>query len=410
MGIERFDEVIDRTNTNSEKYDKKKEFGKPADVLPLWVADMDFRAPEEVLLALHDAVTHGIFGYSEPDETYFLALQTWFSKHFQWKLEPEWLVKSPGVVFALHAAVRALTKEGDAVLIQPPVYYPFFKVVEENNRKLICNPLLRRGLQYEINFEEFEQKIIEEEVKLFLLCSPHNPVGRVWKREELDRILEICVRHQVFVVSDEIHCDFTYPGNQHIVFATLSREASDCCIVCTAPSKTFNLAGLQTSNIFIENPVIRKKFKRALYQKTGYQELNQLGLVACQAAYEKGEHWLAELKEYLTGNLEYVRRFLEKKIPEIKLMEPQGTYLLWLDCSGLGFGEEELEQFMLYRAKLWFSEGSKFDRASGQYERVNIACPRSILIQAMEQLETAVKGARKDENFDKRKICSQSDA
>ena len=276
MGIERFDEVIDRTNTNSEKYDKKKEFGKPADVLPLWVADMDFRAPEEVLLALHDAVTHGIFGYSEPDETYFLALQTWFSKHFQWKLEPEWLVKSPGVVFALHAAVRALTKEGDAVLIQPPVYYPFFKVVEENNRKLICNPLLRRGLQYEINFEEFEQKIIEEEVKLFLLCSPHNPVGRVWKREELDRILEICVRHQVFVVSDEIHCDFTYPGNQHIVFATLSREASDCCIVCTAPSKTFNLAGLQTSNIFIENPVIRKKFKRALYQKTGYQRQRSL--------------------------------------------------------------------------------------------------------------------------------------
>ncbi len=392
MGSGRFDEIINRYHTNSEKYDFKTKFGKPENVLPLWVADMDFRAPEEVLEALHTAVSHGIFGYSESGDDYFQALANWFSTYFNWEISQEWLLKSPGVVFGIHAMVRGLTSEGDAVMIQPPVYYPFFKVVEDNNRRLVCNRLVHKESGYEIDFEDFETKIKNEKVRLFILCSPHNPVGRVWRREELEKILEICVRHDVLIISDEIHCDFTYSGYEHIVFATLSEEARERCLVCTAPSKTFNLAGLQTSNLLIPNKELRKKVRKALYAQTGYQELNQLGLVACQAAYEKGAEWLEELKEYLKANLEYIREFLQEKIPQIRLVEPEGTYLVWLDCRGLGMCDEDLEDLITNKARLWLSAGSKFDPECGQYERVNIACPRSVLVQAMRQLESAVKG------------------
>ena len=409
MGLDRFDEVIDRYNTNSEKYDFKEKFGKPDHVLPLWVADMDFRAPQEVLEALHAAVEHGIFGYSETGNEYFQALHNWFSRYFGWNVEQDWLLKSPGVVFGLHAVVRGLTNEGDAVMIQPPVYYPFFKVVEDNNRKLVCNHLLHKESGYEIDFEDFENKIIQEKVKLFILCSPHNPVGRVWRKEELERILKICARHDVLIASDEIHCDFTYPGHQHTVFASLSEEARNRSVICTAPSKTFNLAGLQVSNLLIPNPDIRRKVKDELYRKTGYQELNQLGLVACQAAYEKGDIWLAELKEYLKGNIDYVREFLQTRIPKIKLVEPEGTYLLWLDCRELGLNDKELEALIIDKAGLWLSAGSNFDAQSGQYERVNITCPRSVLVQAMQQLENAVKGVR-NEDIHKREICSQGNS
>jgi len=392
MGSGRFDEVIDRYNTNSEKYDFKTKFGKPEDVLPLWVADMDFRAPEEVLEALHKAVSHGIFGYSESGDDYFQALEHWFFNRFGWKIDQEWLLKSPGVVFGIHAMVRGLTNEGDAVMIQPPVYYPFFKVVEDNHRKLVCNRLVHKESGYEIDFEDFEDKIITEKVKLFIFCSPHNPIGRVWRREELERILSICIKHDVLIISDEIHCDFTYPGHKHIVFATLSEEAKNRCLICTAPSKTFNLAGLQTSNLLIPNQELRRKVRKALYTKTGYQELNQLGLVACQAAYENGAVWLEECKDYLKENLDYLREFLREKIPQIRLVEPEGTYLIWLDCRGLGLSDEDLEDLITNKARLWLSAGSKFDPECGQYERVNIACPKSILEQAMNQLEIAVKG------------------
>ena len=392
MGSGRFDEVIDRYNTNSEKYDFKTKFGKPEDVLPLWVADMDFRAPEEVLEALHKAVSHGIFGYSESCDDYFQALEHWFFNRFGWKIDQEWLLKSPGVVFGIHAMVRGLTNEGDAVMIQPPVYYPFFKVVEDNHRKLVCNRLVHKESGYEIDFEDFEDKIITEKVKLFIFCSPHNPIGRVWRREELERILSICIKHDVLIISDEIHCDFTYPGHKHIVFATLSEEAKNRCLICTAPSKTFNLAGLQTSNLLIPNQELRRKVRKALYTKTGYQELNQLGLVACQAAYENGAVWLEECKDYLKENLDYLREFLREKIPQIRLVEPEGTYLVWLDCRGLGLSDEDLEDLITNKARLWLSAGSKFDPECGQYERVNIACPKSILEQAMNQLEIAVKG------------------
>jgi len=386
-----FDEIIDRRNTNSEKYDFAIERGKPADVLPLWVADMDFRAPEEVLEALHGAIDHGIFGYSEVKSEYYRAIASWFTRFFQWTPREEWLIKTPGVVFAINAAIRGLTQENDAIMIQTPVYYPFTNSVKANHRKLVINELSYQNQHYEMDMDDFEKKVVENHVKMFIMCSPHNPVGRVWTRKELEKVAGVCVKHDVIVVSDEIHCDFTYEGHPHTVFASISEEAANLSVICTAPSKTFNLAGLQTSNIFIPNAAMRKKVSDAVFYGTGYDEINCLGLVACKAAYEKGDRWLGELKEYLKGNLDFVRNFLEEKLPMIHLVEPEGTYLIWLDCSGLGLSDETLEDLMVNKAKLWLDAGSMFGTQTGQFERINMTCPRSVLQKALEQLETAVK-------------------
>lgn len=391
--MSRFDEIIDRKNTNSIKYDFAAERGKPEDILPLWVADMDFRAPEEVLVELHRVVDHGIFGYSQPKEAYHKAVTAWFAGRFGWKPEAEWLVKSPGVVFALSAAVRAFTEKGDAVMIQQPVYYPFASVISESQRVLVNNELVYENGTYRMDLQDFEKKAVENKVKLFILCSPHNPVGRVWTVEELMQIAKICLKHDIFVVSDEIHCDFTYPGHVHTVFASLSEEIAERCMICTAPSKTFNLAGLQTSNIFVKNREAREKLQREIYL-TGSSELNTLGLAACRAAYEKGAPWLKELKEYLLGNLTMAEEFIRDRIPQIRVVKPEGTYLLWLDCSGLGMDDEELESFMVNEAKLWVDAGSMFGTVSGQFERINMTCPRSVLKAALEQLEGAWKSRK----------------
>lgn len=384
-----FDEIIERRNTDSLKYDFAGEFGVPEDAIPLWVADMDFKAPEKVLKALHQRVDHGIFGYSEVKQDYFQAVAGWFSKRFGWEPEMEWLVKSPGVVFAINHVLRACTKRGDAVLIQQPVYYPFAASIRNNERILVNNELVYTNGSYAIDFEDFERKIVDCQVKLFILCSPHNPVGRVWTREELQRMGEICLRHQVIVVSDEIHCDFTYEGHPHTVFAKISKEAEQNCIICTAPSKTFNLAGLQVSNMFIPDKRLRDKVKRQ-FAVTGYDEINTLGLTACKAAYLYGEDWLMELRQYLKGNLDYIREFLANELPRIRLVEPEGTYLAWLDCSALAMTDEELDEFMKHKARLWLDAGSMFGENSGQFVRVNMTCPRSLLKKAMEQLRQSV--------------------
>ncbi|MDF2543546.1 MAG: aminotransferase [Herbinix sp.] len=385
-----FDEIIDRKNTNSIKYDFAKERGKPEGILPLWVADMDFKAPDPVLDDLLKAVSHGIFGYTEVKRDYFDAVYQWFLKHFEWETKKEWLVKAPGVVYALACAVRAFTKEGDAVLIQQPVYYPFTSVIEDNNRRLIINPLVYQDYNYRIDFEDMERKIIEEQVKLFILCSPHNPVGRVWTKEELVRLGNLCLKHQVLILSDEIHCDFTYPGHPHTVFSSINEDFADYSIICTAPSKTFNLAGLQVSNIFIKNPVLRRKFIDEI-RKTGYSQLNTLGLIACQSAYANGEPWLNELKLYLQDNLSYVRQFLKDNLPQIRLVEPQGTYLIWLDFSALSFTEEKMEHMIVHKAGLWLDGGTMFGASGLGFQRINIACPRDILKDAMQKLLKAMK-------------------
>lgn len=333
-----FDTVIDRKSTNSLKYDFAVERGKPADVLPLWVADMDFRAPQPVLDALHRAVEHGIFGHSDVKSDYYDVISGWFFQRFGWQTKQEWLVKTPGVVYALAMAVRALTQPGDAVLIQPPVYYPFFSVIRDNDRTVVESPLVYREGQYSVDFEDFEKKIVEHQVKLFILCSPHNPVGRVWARAELQRIGEICKKYNVYVVSDEIHCDFAFPKHPHHIFLTVNPDLAEQTIICAAPSKTFNLAGLQVSNIWIPGKRVRTDFLKEI-DRSGYSQLNALGLVACQAAYESGAEWLGQCRDYLHENLSFLRSFLAERIPEIKLVEPDGTYFAWLDwgCPQAGW-------------------------------------------------------------------------
>ncbi len=384
-----FDKIIDRRNTNSLKYDFALERGRLEDVLPLWVADMDFQAPPEVLEALTQSVSHGIFGYTEVKSDYFDVLHSWFLKHFGWELEESWMVKTPGVVFAITLAVKAFTQEGEGILIQQPVYYPFEETIKLNKRNLAINYLVYRDGGYTIDFEDFEQQIITKNVKLFLLCNPQNPVGRVWTVEELSRMGEICLRHNVIVVSDEIHCDFTFPGYRHTVFAGINEAFAQNTVTCTAPSKTFNLAGLQVSNIFIKNPALRRKFLEE-YGRSGYSQLNTLGLVACKAAYQYGEPWLTQLKAYLNGNLDYVREYLQNNLPMIKLVEPQGTYLIWLDFSSLGLSPKEMKELVGTKAKLWLDAGQMFGKNGFGFERINIACPREILKLALDQLAQAV--------------------
>ncbi len=384
-----FSTVIDRTNTNSLKYDFAAEKGKPSGLLPMWVADMDFRTVPQVMEALERAVRHGIFGYSDSKPDYFAALHDWYASRFDWELRPEWLIKTPGVVYALATAVRALTEKGDAVMIQQPVYYPFSGVVRRNERILVNSPLILEDGVYRMNYEDMEAQIVENGVKLFLLCSPHNPVGRVWTRDELTRLGDICMKHGVIVVSDEIHADFVYPGHRHFVFAGLKPEYLARTITCTAPSKTFNLAGLQASNIFIADPDIRKTFASEM-RKGGVSEINVLGLTACQAAYTHGAEWLEELKVYLADNITLVRNFLAERLPRIHLVDPQGTYLLWLDFRRLNLSDMELDTLMVDGAKLWLDPGTMFGPEGSGFQRVNVACPRAILQRALEQLEQAV--------------------
>lgn len=390
-----FDKIINRKGTNCLKYDFAVERGKPAEVLPLWVADMDFQVSEEITKSLHAAVEHGIYGYTQPKDPYYNAIMNWMKKNHQWETKREWIVKTPGVVFALGAAVKAFTKPGDAVLIQNPVYYPFTNIIRDNDRRVIDNTLVYEKRvtegksQYSIDYEDFERKIVQEHIKLFILCNPHNPVGRVWTREELQQLGEICLRHHVIVVSDEIHNDFVYPGFEHTVFANVDPRFAEFTVTCTAPSKTFNLAGLQISNIFISNETLREAFQKEI-DKTGYDEPNALGAVACEAAYRGGQEWLDQLRAYLLENLNFLRAYLQEKIPQIHLVEPEGTYLVWLDCSELGISGKELDQFIVEKAGLWLDGGAMFGPSGADFQRVNIACPRATLELALDKLKAAV--------------------
>ena len=385
-----FSQVIERNNTLSIKYDFAKERKKPSDLLSVWVADMDFAVAQEIKDALIERCNHGIFGYSEVKTPYYEVIAKWYQEKFNWSTKKQWLVKTPGVVAAIANAIRAFTNIGDAVLIQKPVYYPFFLTIEDNQRKVVNNSLVYKNGRYEMDFVDFEEKIISHKVKLFVLCSPHNPVGRVWNKEELLKLGDICLKHKVIVVADEIHADFVYHGHQHQVFANLKTDYQEITVTCTAPSKTFNIAGLQVSNIFIANENLRKKFKQEL-KKTANADINVMGLIACQAAYSQGEDWLRQVKIYIAENLEYVKTFLRDNLPQVKLVEPEGTYLLWLDFRELNLTEEELEDLIINKAKLWLDGGTMFGTEGVGFQRINIACPQKILIQAFTQLKEALK-------------------
>ena len=385
-----FDTPIDRTHTWSIKHDFKKENGKADDILPLWVADMDFRSPDSVVEALKKAVDHGIFGYSRADESYFDAVAAWYQKRHHLTLQPEWMTCTPGIVFALSIAVRAFTQEGDAVLIQPPVYHPFSRAILRNKRTLVENPLVLKDGHYEMDLEDLEQKVLDEHVKLMILCNPHNPVGRVWTREELTALADICLRHHVYVISDEIHGDFVWRGHEQTPYASISEEACLHSMMCTAPSKTFNLAGMATSNLFIPDPEMRRKFRSELLD-VGQENMNRLGLFACRAAYEGGGEWLDQLIGYLAGNLALVRDFCKNRVPQIQLIEPEGTYLAWLDCRELGMTDDELMAFFSDDAKVWLDPGTHSGEQGSGFMRFNLGSSRSVIVQALDQIEAAWK-------------------
>lgn len=384
-----FSKVIERDHTNCLKYDFRVARGMPADILPLWVAEMDFQISSYIQDAIEKQVRHGIYGYSEAGKDYFEAVSSWLKQQHGWVVQPQWLVKTPGVVFALAMAVKAFTNVGDGVLIQKPVYYPFSGVILDNKRKVVDNTLtLGEDGRYHIDFEDFEEKVVNENVKLFFLCNPHNPVGRVWEREELERLGDICYRHNVIVVSDEIHSDFVWKG-KHQVFADLKEEYREISVTCTAPSKTFNIAGLQVSNIFIPNTRLRHQFKRQL-DASGYSQLNAVGIVACEAAYRDGREWYDGVCSYIKENIEYVGKYLEENIPGVKLLKPEGTYLLWLDFRELHLSDTALEDLIIKKAGLWLDSGAIFGDAGKGFQRINAACPREILEKALNKLEEAV--------------------
>lgn len=388
-----FDSLHDRHGTDSVKHDFTLERGHREDVIPMWVADMDFKTAPEITEALSASVDHGIFGYTETSKSYFDALSCWEKTYFNWDVQEEWVAKTPGVVNAIATAVRALTNPGDAIIITRPVYYPFSRAILNNNRKLVNSPLIFEDGKYHMDFADFEKKIVENQVKLFIFCSPHNPVGRVWKKEELEQVGDICLKHGVIVISDEIHADLTFPGHQQLRLCSLKKEYEQIVITCTSPSKAFNLAGLATSNIFIPNPALREKFLQE-QEAAAIDGANQLGLTACKAAYQKGAEWLRQLKEYLAGNLAFAREAI-KEIPGVTLIEPEGTYLLWLDCRGLGLSEEQLADFIENKARLWLDGGEMFGPEGVGFQRVNMACSRTVLKEAMRRLQEAARSVKK---------------
>lgn len=391
-----FDEIVDRRGTNCLKYDFAVERGalKPGEdpngLLPLWIADMDFRTSSFVQDALIRSVEHGIFGYTEPKAEYFKALQNFYRRRHNFEFDPSWVIKTPGVMIVLALAIKAFTKVGDAVLIQQPVYMHFPDVILQNDRKLVSNDLVYgEDGRYHIDFEDFERKIVENNVKLFLLCSPHNPVCRVWTREELLRVGEICLKHNVFVVADEIHNDFVFEGT-HTVFASLGEKFADNSITVTSPTKTFNLAGLQIAHAFIKNPEVRKAIRKEI-DGIGYSQVTIPGLVAAQAAYEHGEEWLEALKKYLKGNIDFVDKFVKENLPGVKLVPMEATYLAWLDFKDTGLSTTQVDDLIRNKARLWLNSGTLFGKTGECFQRVNLACPRSILEEALNRIKKALE-------------------
>ena len=364
------------------------KYNCPSDVIPMWVADMDFKAPNEISDALIKEAKHGIFGYKEPDEEYMSLVTQWYKLRFDWEIRPEHIITSPGVMFSIGASINALTEIGDSILICQPVYYPFSKIVTANKRKLVISELTETNGRYQFNFDDIETKIKKHSVKMFLLCSPHNPVGRVWTKDELKKIGNICLANNVTIVSDEIHSDFIYQGNTHTPLASISDELAKMTVTCTAPSKTFNLAGLQASNTVVSDPVIRRKIEKAI-AATGYFEINTMAIVSTKAAYQYGGEWLDGLLSYL----EESRQILQKAFPTdfpISLIQPEGTYLAWLDCRKTELTSTKLYDIFLNKARVWLHKGDTFGKSGNGFMRLNFACPHSVLCEAIDRIKYSI--------------------
>ncbi len=383
-----FETVLERRGTNSLKWDMTEALTGVQDVLPMWVADMDFKSPPAVIDALKERVEHGIFGYSGIPDSCYEAIIAWMKKRHGWEVQKEWILFTPGVVPAFHWVVRAFTHPGNNVILQPPVYYPFFNAVTYNGCQIIENELHYHDGHYEIDFEQLERQF-DARTKVFLLCSPHNPVGRVWTQEELTRLGELCLRHKVVLCSDEIHSDLILRGFKHTPTAMISDEIAQNTITCCAANKTFNIAGLTTGFVIIPHPDLRQQFAHAKHN-TGLHLSNLFGILATEAAYRHGEDWLEQLLDYLQGNLEYLTGFIEDKISHIRVVKPEGTYLAWLDCRELHLKDAKLREFLLEEARLWLVEGSKYGRGGAGFQRLNFACPRETLKDGLRRLGLTV--------------------
>lgn len=401
-----FDTQIDRSNTGSVKWQllfggENLDTPRIGDdcfgenrVIPMWVADMDFRSPQPVIDALAARVQHGIFGYTLATDDYKTSVCGWMRRRHNWDAKPEWIVTTPGVVPALHWLVRAFTAPGEKVIIQSPVYYPFYSATESTKRTVARNPLIRdHAGRYSMDFDALEALAAKPDVTCAILSSPHNPVGRVWTPDELQRFGDICTRNGVFVIADEIHADLILSGFTHTSYGTLEDRLVQNSAICTAPSKTFNLAGLQTSNIFIASSSLRERFQNEIHSN-GMFDPNLLGMVACKAAYDHGEEWLTELLSYIEGNFATLKSFLETHLPELKLIKPEGTYLAWIDCRTLGLDKMELKRKMLCDARVFLDDGFIFGPEGDGFERINLACPRPLLIEALTRIKSAIRSMK----------------
>ena len=384
-----FDEIIPRNGTRSVKFGLRKEkFGR-TDLLPMWVADMDFRTPGFITDAVKKRAAHEIYGYTYRPKEYYESIIHWIKNLHSWDIENEWIIFCPGVVPALNLSIMTYTNPGDKVIVQPPVYFPFFSVVKNNNRKLVNNQLLYKNGKYTIDFKNLEKEAIAG-AKLILLSNPHNPVGKAWTEEELEKLAQICINHNILIISDEIHSDLILPGNKHIPTAGISETIANHVVTCMAPSKSFNIAGLATSSVIIPNPAIREKFNKMM-ERLHIGGGNIFGMEASIAAYSNGVEWIDKMLEYVNNNMNLVYDYCRAKIPLIKPVKAEATYLVWLDCSNLGMDDISLRKFMIEKARLGLNDGPAFGPGGNGFQRMNMACPRSVVHEALERLEKAVK-------------------
>ena len=383
-----FDKVLERHNTGSLKWDFC-EIHDGVEVLPMWVADMDFESPAEIVHAMEKRVKHGVFGYTTIPESYYKAVIDWMKRRFNWEIRKDWITTTPGVVSALSLAVLEFTEPGDKVIVQSPVYHPFYKIIRDNGRRVVENMLMREGNRYIMDYEDLE-KLIDDNTRMLILCSPHNPVGRVWEKNELMKLSEICMENEILIVSDEIHSDLILEGNRHIPTASLSKEVEQNCFICTSASKTFNLAGLGCANIIIPNESLFKRYSH-LCRNLWIDKPNLFGLVATEAGYRYGEEWLEQLLLYIKGNYELLVSTLKEQLPEVPVLPLEGTYLAWLDFKHIGLAASDLEEFLIKDAKVWFDDGHKFGSGGEGFQRINLACPKNILQEGLKRVIDAVR-------------------
>ena len=381
-----FDEIVPRKDTDCVKYDNVKEIFGTDDIIPMWVADMDWKTPPFIIDAMRKQLDHGVLGYSILSNRWKPAIQSWVSRHYGWEVKPEEIAFVGGIVPAIAFALQCFTKADDKVLIQPPVYHPYHNVTIELGRTLVTNPLKLVNGQLEIDFEDFEEKV--KKCKLFLLCNPHNPCGRVWSKEELQRMSDICIKNNVLVISDEVHCDMALKGYKHTPFATVSEEAKNNCITFMAASKTFNIAGLKSSYHIIQNEEIRNQYNEFL-RKSELDSAHIFATLPVAVAYEEGDEWLEQMLEYVDANIDYMEEYLKRYMPKLGMIRPQASYLVFLDARGLGMPHDKMVEFFIREAKVGMNDGAMFGQGGEGFMRMNLGCPRATLKQALDRIKAA---------------------